>query len=164
MRIIDKYIFFFGSIYSQWADSLFKEKINDKIIVFNTAEQYMMYCKASLFHDVNIAMEILNTPSPREQKHLGRKVKNFDIEEWDRVKFDIVVRGNELKFGQNQDLYDELMATGDKIIVEASPTDRVWGIGLPEHAPAETLTDESQWRGENLLGKAIMEVRNRFRN
>ena len=80
MRIIDNYIFFFGSIYSQWAESPFKEKINNKIIFFNTAEQYMMYRKASLFNDINIAMEILNTPNPEEQKHLGRKVKNFDID------------------------------------------------------------------------------------
>lgn len=161
------FLFFWGhtikdemtkSCFSQWFPSIFEE--ND--LTYKTAEHYMMIKKAGLFKDHATLFEILNAESPKEAKDLGRKIKNFDHQLWDQQKYGIVKRGNFLKFSQNQDLKDFLLSTEDKILVEASPYDKIWGIGMPESDPkAENPT---HWRGENLLGFALMEVRDELRD
>ena len=117
----------------------------------------MMYHKALYFKDEVTAENILNTKSPDKQKKLGRTVAGFDPNAWNEVKLDVVIQGNRLKFTQNQDLKELLLDTGKRILAEASPYDRVWGIGLSENDPDSE--NQEQWRGKNLLGKALMIVR-----
>lgn len=125
------------------------------------AEQYMMGMKATLFRDWETKGLILNSNDPREIKRLGRKVKGFVPDVWDRHKRGIVYNGNYAKFSQNDYLTHFLMSTGDKVLVEASPYDTVWGIGLRvENACAK---NPATWRGENLLGFALMSVRETLR-
>jgi ribA/ribD-fused uncharacterized protein len=158
MRITKTNVFFWGSIFSQWSletdngDYQFKQ--ND--IKFSSAEQYMMYNKAILFEDVEIAKKILSIRDVKKIKELGRKVKNFDSYIWDKYKYSIVVEATRLKFSQNKSLLKELMKHQDKIFVEASPKDKIWGIGL--HWNDDRVLDKKNWQGENLLGKAITEV------
>lgn len=147
------YEFFYGGIYSQFFPCTFLEDG----IRYTCAEQYMMAKKALLFNDMDSYNEILSLANPYKIKALGRRVKNFDQKIWDEYKEDIVFKGNLLKFSQNQALCKELLATENKEIVEASPTDIIWGIGLAETDP--DIYDKSKWRGTNLLGKAIMKVR-----
>lgn len=127
-------------------------------VKYTSAEQYMMAEKARLFGDEKIRTEILRTSDPRKCKALGRKVKNFDKAVWDKRKENIVRNGNFEKFMQNSALRSFLLSTGDKVLVEASPTDRVWGIGLGKNNP--DALDPKKWRGQNLLGFILMAVRN----
>ena len=126
-------------------------------VTYTSAEQYMMAEKARLFGDEEIRAEILNTSDPRKCKALGRKVRNFDKAVWNKEKEHIVRKGNTKKFLQNSALRSFLLSTGDKVLVEASPTDRVWGIGLGKNNP--DALDPQKWRGQNLLGFALMNVR-----
>lgn len=138
---------------SQWYDCYFEVDG----VAYHTAEQYMMASKALLFSDEEVYREILACDNPRDYKKLGRKVRNFDPQLWDAHKYDIVVKGNKAKFSQNPELKAFLLSTGDAILVEASPYDRIWGIGMNREL-AQRLPVE-QWNGENLLGCALMEVR-----
>ncbi|OJD39821.1 uncharacterized protein BKCO1_2000242 [Diplodia corticola] len=144
---------------SQWYDCAF----HHGTITYRTAEMWMMAQKANLFGDTDIARQILAAPTPAKQKSLGRKVKNFDRKVWDENKLRIVEEGNWWKFTSSKEaarLADMLLATGDRELVEASPYDRIWGIGFArEHA--DHVRDD--W-GENLLGKALMKVRTRLRD
>jgi len=124
---------------------------------YNCAEQYMMAEKARVFDDEEIRRRILSESDPDTIKQLGREVHNFDPEVWDQHKFDVVVRGNLAKFGQNPDLKSFLKNTGSRILVEASPYDRIWGIGMREGQ--EGCTNPEKWFGTNLLGFALMVVR-----
>ena len=142
---------------SQWWKCTFIE--ND--ITFCCAEQYMMYQKALLFEDHTIAQEILKSKSPKKIKELGRLVKSFDSKIWDEHKAEIVLRGNILKFSQNPELKKYLLGTGDKILVEASPYDRVWGIGM--RAGSGGNCEPQRWKGQNLLGFLLMEARDMIR-
>lgn len=151
-----KYHFFWRGPLSQWRVSHFKE--GD--IMFCCAEQYMMYKKALLFNDAETANEILNTSSPKEHQLLGRQVKNFNQDIWNQHAREIVYQGNLLKFKQNPNLLDELLATGDKILVEASPIDRIWGIGLDEDTALKT--PDTEWKGSNWLGKVLTRVKQHF--
>ena len=126
-------------------------------ITYTSAEQYMMAEKAKLFGDEEIRTQILNTSDPRKCKALGRKVKNFDKDLWNQNKIQIVNQGNKEKFMQNDTLKQFLLSTGDKVLVEASPTDRIWGIGLGKNNP--DALDPAKWRGKNLLGFSLMNVR-----
>lgn len=153
MKETNTHIYFWGSIYSQWTKSFFIEYN----IQFTTAEQYMMYHKALLFDDTDIANQILSTSNAREQKELGRKVKLFDVNVWDQNKLSIITQGNYLKFSQNKKLKDQLLKTGTKILVEGSPYDKIYGVGLKWDNPL--ILDEKNWKGQNLLGKALMDVR-----
>lgn len=129
--------------------------------LFNCAEQYMMYSKALLFDDYEAAKRIILSHSPAEMKKIGQTVRNFKSALWDRHKFDIVVTGNRAKFEQNPDLRTILLSTGSEIIAEASPYDKIWGIGLDFKHP--NATQPKLWPGENLLGKALMQVRDELR-
>ena len=141
------------SCFSQWYDIYFEVDG----VQYHTTEQYMMASKARLFGDEDTWNEIMNAYSPAEYKKLGRKVKGFDATIWDEKKLDIVVEGNKAKFSQNPDLKEFLHATGDAILVEASPYDKIWGIGLDREAALNSRIED--WNGENLLGCALMEVR-----
>ena len=123
-------------------------------------EQYMIAQKARLFHDSELYTAILRATQPRECKSLGKQVKPFDSEAWNAVKYEVVKTANKAKFEQNPDLKSMLLATGDALLAEASPRDLVWGIGLDAATAAEI--DPSEWPGQNLLGKILMELRSEF--
>ncbi|WP_276501791.1 NADAR family protein [Terrimonas pollutisoli] len=158
------YLFFWGhtqkkegvvdkSCFSQWLPSEF--------IVDGTrylsAEHWMMAGKALLFNDKTTCEKIIASEKPSLAKSLGREVKDFDAKVWERFCYELVVEGNRYKFSQNQALKDFLVNTGEKVIVEASPTDTIWGIGLAQDA--KEALDPVRWKGTNLLGFALMEVR-----
>jgi ribA/ribD-fused uncharacterized protein len=126
-------------------------------LVFATAEHYMMWRKAMLFADEEAAGRILAASHPSRAKALGRQVSGFDEASWAAHRFEIVVAGSVAKFGQHPDLTEFLLGTGERVLVEASPRDRIWGIGLA--ATDERATDPRQWRGRNLLGFALMRAR-----
>lgn len=128
-------------------------------ITFTSAEQFMMYAKACLFRDGARAAAILASPHPRQQKALGRRVVGFEEAGWDRVKFEVVRAGSRAKFTQNAELGRKLLGTGGATLAEASGRDRVWGIGFRED---EAMGRRGEW-GLNLLGKALMEVREEMR-
>ena len=117
----------------------------------------MMAEKARLFGDSETRAKILASDSPREHKALGRQVRGFDQALWERERLAIVIRGNLAKFGQDPDLRRALLATGDRLMVEASPIDRIWGVGLRADDPR--VHDPKSWRGLNLLGEALVAVR-----
>ena len=124
-------------------------------------EQYMMAAKAELFGDSEIQEQILKCSDPKQIKALGRKVRGFDQKVWDKFKYAIVLNGNWCKFSQNRDLREFLLSTGDSVLVEASPYDNIWGIRLAASSPE--AQDPMKWRGQNLLGFALMEVRDELR-
>ena len=128
---------------------------------YATTEHYMMAEKARVFGDQEMSAEIIACPTPGDAKRCGRRVSGFDDAVWKIHRFEIVVRGNVEKFRQNDGLRDFLLATGDAVLVEASPRDRIWGIGLGQSNPK--AQDPSTWRGLNLLGFALMEARQRLR-
>jgi len=148
-----KYTFFWSGPFSQWAKSPFE--LEGKR--FNTAEQYMMYSKAKLFGDDEIADKIMATSNPRVQKMLGRQVRDFDAEVWQIAAVDVVYKGNLAKFTQNPQLMKQLLATEGTVLVEASPYDKIWGIGLNEEDAKRTPPD--RWPGTNLLGLVLTQVR-----
>lgn len=139
--------------FCQWFPSTF---VADGI-TYSCAEQYMMAQKAKLFGDKESFDKIIASTNPKEMQQFGREVKNFDQNIWNENKFSIVRTGNLYKFSQNKEMKEFLLSTKDELIAEASPYDCVWGIGYKEDNPLSK--DISQWRGENLLGKAIMDVR-----
>jgi ribA/ribD-fused uncharacterized protein len=159
-----KYIFFWGhqkrkdgeigvSCFSQWWQSEFTI---DNIKYFS-AEHYMMAEKARLFNDSITLEKIINATSSKQTKQYGREVKGFNEDVWIANRYDIVKRGNAAKFSQNRQLKEFILSTKDKVIVEASPVDAIWGIGLA--ADNEHVKNPLKWRGLNLLGFALMEVR-----
>lgn len=163
-----KFLFFWGhrpspdgklsaSCFSQWWPARF---VVDGV-PYASAEHYMMAEKARLFGDEEIRTKILSSPSPGAAKALGRRVRNFDGETWSAHRFEFVVTGNVAKFGQDRALRDYLLATKNRILVEASPRDRIWGIGLA--ASNERAKNPLEWQGLNLLGFALMAARNQLR-
>ncbi|MFE5855057.1 NADAR family protein [Streptomyces sp. NPDC056500] len=142
---------------SQWWPSPFTV---DKVH-YATAEHWMMAEKARLFDDPEAERRALEANSPAEAKKAGRLVRGFDESVWKRERFDIVRRGSVHKFGQLPELGAFLLGTGDRVLVEASPQDRIWGIGMT--ADDERAADPTRWRGLNLLGFALMEAREELR-
>lgn len=130
-------------------------------IEYFTTEQYMMASKALMFKDLDIYQQIFQAKTPKEFKNLGKLVKNYDDTIWNLHKDRIVVEGNYAKFSQNPALKNFLLSTGNKILVEASPLDKIWGIGLEESD--DRVLDPAQWLGENHLGFALMTVRDMLR-
>lgn len=157
-----EFLFFYGhykkpQIGSECLSQFYDSSFYVDEFEYQTAEHWMMYNKAALFDPADVAERILASKTPMEAKNLGRRVGNFDPEVWDEEKFEIVVTGNIAKFWQHKDLQEFLLSTGDKILVEASPSDKIWGVGMSsEH---EGITDPNYWKGENLLGFALMEAR-----
>lgn len=154
MKNKDNYLFFCHGIYSQWYISSFFDLDGIK---YNCAEQYMMAKKAILFDDMNSYKNIMISEIPAIQKKLGRYVKNFDVDIWNRQAIKIVTTGNYFKFTQNKDLYVELYKSLGKEIVEASPYDKIWGIGMSTEHP--DILNKELWQGTNWLGISIMNVR-----
>lgn len=129
-------------------------------ITFSSMEQYMMYMKAMLFKDTEIAQEILKTSNVAEIKALGRKVRNFNDKEWDKQKEEIITNGLYAKFSQNDTLKNKLLATGQAVLAECAVNDRIWGIGLS--MKDNNRLNIKSWRGQNLLGKYLMAVREKL--
>lgn len=162
-----KYIFFWGhtagspdrvgvECMSQWYPASFEiEGVH-----YATSEHYMMAEKARLFDDQATLLRILAAPHPGAAKQFGREVRGYDDARWSAARYDAVVRGNMAKFNQNPALREVLRNTGERVLVEASPVDRVWGIGRAADDPKAASPEA--WRGENLLGFALMEVRSRL--
>jgi len=159
-----KYLFFWGhqprkdgtigdSCFSQWWQSAFEADG----VSYATAEHWMMARKAQLFGDEENLSKILQARTPAEAKKPGRQVRNFDPQTWDAHKYEYVKAGNLHKFSQHSDLKAYLLTTGNLIIVEASPMDKIWGIGMAKTNP--DIENPTRWKGENLLGFALMEVR-----
>ncbi|HEY4455485.1 MAG TPA: NADAR family protein [Pseudonocardiaceae bacterium] len=159
-----KYLFFWGhqpdrdgsvgkGCLSQWWPAPFT--LDGR--TFATAEHYMMWGKAMLFDDETSAERILAATHPKQAKDLGRGIADFDDQRWVEHRYQIVVAGNLGKFAQNPDERDFLLKTGDRMLVEASPVDAVWGIGLAADDPR--AQDPATWLGQNLLGRALVEVR-----
>ena len=159
-----KYLFFWGHagkgigphILSQWYPAEFHEQG----VLFKSAEHYMMYKKALLFSNPNTAEMILAAEDPGKVKALGRQIKSFEESKWMLNRFDIVVEGNVLKFGSDPSLLAFLLNSNPRILVEASPRDKIWGIGMD--AKNESAENPFKWKGNNLLGFALMEARDRL--
>ena len=163
-----KFLFFWGhqpnkdgsiskTCFSQWWLSSFEV---DNVI-YKTAEHWMMAKKAELFNDNEILAKIIKANSPAEAKKLGRQVKNYDDKLWLANRYEIVKQGNHHKFSQNKDLKTFLINTKDRVLVEASPVDPIWGIGMAtDH---KDILNPEKWRGLNLLGFALMEVRDELK-
>ncbi len=162
-----KYLFFWGhtpkgshvdkSCFSQWFPAAFTVDGER----YATAEHWMMAGKARLFDDPEALARVLRARTPAEAKKIGREVRGFDTDRWTAHSFELVVRGNVHKFGQNAELGAFLLRTGDRVLVEAAPRDTIWGIGLGAANPG--AQDPRTWRGRNLLGFALMEARERLR-
>lgn len=120
-----------------------------------------MHQKAKYFNDFESARRIMVESGPKAQKALGRLVANFNADKWQEVCYDIVKKGNIAKFSQNPKLLKVLLSTKDIEIVEASPYDKIWGIGLS--ANDERAWNKDTWQGTNLLGKAVMDARNELK-
>ena len=160
----EQFTFFWNGPFSQWYPSPFE--IDGRMFI--NAEQFMMYSKALLFKDEDIACKIMKSINPKEQKALGRKVKNFNIETWSApvathigvklpIAWSVVSKGSWNKFSQNPDLLEMLADTAGTTLVEASPYDKIWGIGLSEWDSAR-LTRKN-WLGTNWLGEILTNVR-----
>ncbi|MGW1073991.1 NADAR family protein [Streptomyces sp. NPDC002537] len=163
-----KYVHFWGhrprpdgrvghGCFSQWWPSPFTVDGT----VYATAEHWMMAGKARLFGDAEAEALVLAAGHPEQAKDAGRAVRGFDEELWRQSRFGLVVEGSVHKFAQHAELGAYLLGTGERVLVEASPLDRIWGIGLA--ADDERADDPARWRGENLLGFALMEARRRLR-
>ena len=158
-----EYVFFWGhhakpgqltkACFSQWYPCSFEVDG----VTYNCAEQYMMAGKARVFNDEETLGKILSASDPKIIKALGREVKNFDADKWAAVSKEIVVKGNLHKFAQNIMLFQFLRETGNRVLVEASPYDTIWGIGMKESDTG--ITNPHNWKGLNQLGFALMEVR-----
>ncbi len=149
----ERFTLFWNGPFSQWEPSLFQ--IGG--LSFTHAEQFMMHAKALLFGDRVRAAGILTAATPKEMKVLGREVEGFDPGVWELFREGVVYTGSHAKFTQNPDMCAALLATRGTTLVEASPYDKVWGIGLAEDDPR--ARDRSQWQGLNLLGRVLTRVR-----
>ena len=138
---------------SQW----WQEEFTSEGHIFRSAEHYMMAHKAWLFNDAETAKRILAAPHPGEAKSLGRQVQGFEEDMWHEHRYGIVLRGSIAKFSQSPEIRDFLLSTHKRVLVEASPLDRIWGIGLA--ADDERALSPASWKGLNLLGFALMEAR-----
>lgn len=168
-RCEKEFVFFYGhtekvgekAVFSNWyvLEQPFKDEHGHE---FPTSEHYMMYTKAKLFGDDMISAQILSCASAREAKKLGRMVNGFDAQTWDEHCISLVTTGCEMKFSQCQRCRDVLLRTGNKILAEAAPRDRIWGIGMGASNPLRL--NPGEWRGQNRLGEVLMVVRERLRN
>ncbi|EAE1294601.1 TPA: NADAR family protein [Listeria monocytogenes] len=164
-----KYIFFWGhqpaedgkiskSCFSQWWICSFKVDG----VEYNCAEQFMMAEKAKLFNDMEMREKILAAKHPKQAKDFGRLIRGFQEDIWLKNRFNIVMRANLAKFSQNEELKKFLMQTKKWILVEASPVDKIWGIGMA--ADNKNVENPLYWKGLNLLGFALMAVRDELEN
>ncbi len=155
MHRIGNYTAFFGAgdVFSNWHRCQFTYRG----FTFSSVEQFMMFSKAKLFADERSATAVMSTNDPARQKAIGRKVAGFDQAVWETKRASIVFVGCREKFAQNRDLRSVLLASDPTVLVEASPWDLIWGVGLDAHHP--DIGNPAKWRGQNLLGKTLMQVR-----
>lgn len=140
-----------------------RAEFTHKGMIFYSVEQFFMWNKAKLFKDEKIADKILTEENPLYIKQLGRKVFAFDKKVWDEHFYSILKNGMYLKFSQNPELKEKLLSTGDAILAEANPYDKFYGIGLNANVAPQAVQDVNSWKGENITGKALMEVREYIR-
>ena len=163
MKVTNKHILFWGEWPSNWYPAGFDAEMmikgEKKTLHFFNSEQYFMYVKAIVFGDYETADKILATKDPKKAKALGREVKGYDDKVWNEMRYKVMVDANKAKYSQNEDLKELILnpELKGKKYCEASPIDRVWGLGLGENDPL--ADDEKNWLGQNLLGKALDEVR-----
>jgi ribA/ribD-fused uncharacterized protein len=157
MKRQNGFVLFWGGPFSQW----YPHEMEIDGVKYNCCEQYMMAEKARMFVDVDALEAIMKTKDPKKQKAYGRGVKNFVPQMWDLVSKDVVFRANLAKF-QDPELQKFLFSFGNEEIVEASPYDKIWGIGLGEDDPR--ALDKAQWLGMNWLGEVLMKVRETIKN
>lgn len=159
MRITDKYIFFWEGELSNFYPCNLSYLSDNTWIKCTTSEQMFMWFKAITFQDYDTAKLILQAETPKEAKKLGRKVKGFDESTWNLVKEKIMRFVLYKKFMYNAKLRDYLLNPefDGKIFVEASPYDKIWGVGLGQDDPL--IDDENNWLGQNLLGKLLTDLR-----
>lgn len=138
---------------SNWYQSNF----NIEKVEFCNVEQYLMYQKALCFKDEIMAVKILNNKNPKEIKTLGRQVKNYNDVEWDKIRYNVLKIALKAKFTQNELLLSKLKQTNNSVLVEASPYDKIWGIGMDVN---HEYKDYTKWQGTNLLGWALTEIKN----
>lgn len=155
---MEKFTFFWSGPFSQWYPAEFV--VNGK--KFTCAEQFMMYKKAEFFGDEETAEKIMSTSDPKIQKALGRKVRGFNVDAWNENAKAFVYMGNYNKFTQNSNLLKKLFDTKGTTLVEASPYDTIWGIGLTEDNPS--ALDRKKWRGTNWLGEILTSLREDLMN
>ena len=158
MKTTSNMVLFWSGVFSNF----FPAKFVADGITFANSEQYFMYQKALTFGDLDTAQRILECDTPAEAKALGKTVDGFNDEKWSEVRYDIMMDALRYKFDQNLDLKQQLIDTDTRILVEASPYDCIWGIGLKEDDP--DALDQSKWRGKNLLGEALMQLRREYVN
>lgn len=157
MKITNTHIYFWDGIYSNFYPITFMYKGQ----IFLNSEQAFMWEKARTFNDSAIALLVLQANRPEDAKKLGRKVSGFNDSVWDKVKEQIMYDVVYAKFSSSPTLKSQLISTGNKILVEASPYDKIWGVGLREED--NRILNEKNWLGQNLLGKVIMKVRNNLK-
>lgn len=160
MRITNKYIFFWGGIFSNWQSCIFDAEYEGETYRFFNTEQYFMFVKAKTFGDEEIAKRILKEgENPKVAKALGRQVKNYDNNVWNEKRYQVMVDANLYKYKASPVCREELLNPKyeGKHFCEASTKDFIWGVGLGENDPL--IDDEKNWLGDNLLGKVLDEVR-----
>jgi ribA/ribD-fused uncharacterized protein len=153
ITIRENYALFWGGVFSNW----YKSKFEVKGVYFNCVEQFMMACKALQFNDHETLELIMKSNDPSAQKAYGRKIRNYDDTIWKQIRYPVVREGVFAKFDQNPHLQTVLLNTDPFIIVESSPKDIIWGVGLA--ADHKDVTNPGMWKGTNLLGMALMDVR-----
>lgn len=159
MKTTDSHIYFYSGkqCFSNWhySPNQFVDPITG--IAFDSTEQAFMWYKADFFRDSDAKILCEKEKNPSNVKNIGRLIKGYNDKAWESVRFGFMIYVNLLKFSQNPLFKDELLSTGDKILVEASPYDKIWGVGLAEDDPR--IIYKEQWLGRNLLGLSLMEVR-----
>ena len=151
--ITNDYHFFWHGPFSQWDLVDFEVGYEQ----YNSAEQFMMATKAKIFKDYDILRDIMTCADPREQKALGRQIKNFDVDKWNAVAKEVVYDGNYAKFTQSEKHFQALIATDGRKLVEASPYDAIWGIKMSTSDP--NILDQNKWKGTNWLGDILTELK-----
>jgi len=154
----EQFTFFWSGPFSNWHPSPFQ--IDG--VRYNCSEQYMMAEKARMFNDPVMLNKIMSSVSPREQKAYGRQIKDFNADAWNKVARDVVYKGCLAKFTQNELLKNILLGTRGTTLVEASPQDCIWGIGLPQDDPR--AKNRHEWLGTNWLGEILTKLREDFFN
>jgi len=156
MRETETHIYFWGTFLSNWIPN--DLRIIYKSRLFTNSEQLFMYLKAEYFCDWVIAEEIIDLgQDPKTAKDLGRKVKGYDESEWSKVRENMMYKAISAKFASSLELQEKLLDTGNKILVEGTPFDPIWGVMI--HWKDDAILDDSNWKGQILLGKVLMRVR-----
>jgi len=160
MRTTDTHIYFWGSFLSNWIPMDLAIKYDGQ--TFTTSEQLFMYKKAKFFGDDLAAAKIVSLGThPKDAKDLGRKIRWYDEERWGKVREEMMYEAIYEKFSQYPDLKKKLLDTGNRILVEGTPFDPIWGVKIKWSD--DRILDEKNWNGQNLLGKVLMRVRNDLR-